>query len=330
LTLLLWHARKRSRDSHFERGPTTLEISAHVPPHARWGITLTRAHTSPCNSVRSCVVCLDKQILFLCHVGAELPRKLLSFLRTPSLLPSYFGMFFELAFDAMKQTQRGHTHIALWPTDIPHTRLPPRALTLGPVFLISCVPPVWYSPSRLRVNPRGISSCGARCTNSVHTEQLGVAAAIADRCAAPSLVVVETEVSNESHYWRLPPASARLPTHMAGPVACLDSLRSLNSRTPLLSGSREWVQATQAGDAEQPQCISPGRHLSTRLIGSIKADPMTVLQPHETGSCALISVQDGQRHVRRLLAASRGCPPRTHAAAPRGCIGRVWVPQGLL
>ena len=114
---------------------------------------------------------------------------------------------------------------------------------------------------------------------------------------------------------------------MAGPVACLDSLRSLNSRTPLLSGSRECVQATQAGDAEHPQCISPGRHLSTRLIGSIKADPMTVLQPHEIGSCALISVQDGQRRVRHLLAASRGCPPRTHAAAPSGCIGRLWVPQ---
>ena len=114
---------------------------------------------------------------------------------------------------------------------------------------------------------------------------------------------------------------------MAGPVACLDSLRSLNSRTPLLSGSRECVQATQAGDAKHPQCISPGRHLSTRLIGSIKADPMTVLQPHETGSCALISVQDGQRRVRHLLTASRGCPPRTHAAAPSGCIGRLWVPQ---
>ena len=114
---------------------------------------------------------------------------------------------------------------------------------------------------------------------------------------------------------------------MAGPVACLDSLRSLNSRTPLLSGSRECVQATQAGDAKHPQCISPGRHLSTRLIGSIKADPMTVLQPHEIGSCALISVQDGQRRVRHLLAASRGCPPRTHAAAPSGCIGRLWVPQ---
>ena len=107
----------------------------------------------------------------------------------------------------------------------------------------------------------------------------------------------------ESHSWRLPPATARLPTHMAGPVACLDSLRSLNSRTPLLSGSRECVQATQAGDAKHPQCISPGRHLSTRLIGSIKADPMTVLQPHEVGSCALISVQDGQRRVRHLLAA---------------------------
>ena len=131
----------------------------------------------------------------------------------------------------------------------------------------------------------------------------------------------------ERHYWRLPPATARLPTHMAGPVACLDSLRSLNSRTPLLSGSRECVQATQAGDAKHPQCISPGRHLSTRLIGSIKADPMTVLQPHETGSCALISVQDGQRRVRHLLAASRGCPPRTHAAAASGCIGRLWVPQ---
>ena len=104
---------------------------------------------------------------------------------------------------------------------------------------------------------------------------------------------------------------------MAGPVACLDSLRSLNSRTPLLSGSRERVQATQAGDAEHPQCISPGRHLSTRLIGSIKADPMTVLQPHEIGSCALISVQDGQRHdVRHLLAASRGCPPG-HMLQPR-------------
>ena len=37
--------------------------------------------------------------------------------------------------------------------------------------------------------------------------------------------------------------------------------------------------------------------------------------------------QDGQRHVRHLLAASRGCPPRTHAAAPSGCIGRLWVPQ---
>ena len=114
---------------------------------------------------------------------------------------------------------------------------------------------------------------------------------------------------------------------MAGPVACLDSFRSRNSRTPLLSGSRECVQATQAGDAEHPQCISPGRHLSTRLIGSIKADPMTVLQPHEVGSCALISVQDGQRRVRHLLTASRGCPPRTHAAAPSGCIGRLWVPQ---
>ena len=45
----------------------------------------------------------------------------------------------------------------------------------------------------------------------------------------------------ERHYWRLPPATARLPRHMAGPVACLDSLRSLNSRTPLLSGSRECV-----------------------------------------------------------------------------------------
>ena len=54
---------------------------------------------------------------------------------------------------------------------------------------------------------------------------------------------------------------------------------------------------------------------------------MTVLQPHETGSCALISVHDGQRHVRHLLAASRGCPPRTHAAAPSGCIGRLRVPQ---
>ena len=54
---------------------------------------------------------------------------------------------------------------------------------------------------------------------------------------------------------------------------------------------------------------------------------MTVLQPHEIGSCALISVQDGQRCVRHLLAASRGCPPRTHAAAPSGCIGRLWVPQ---
>ena len=83
----------------------------------------------------------------------------------------------------------------------------------------------------------------------------------------------------------------------------------------------------KAGDAEHPQRISLGRHLSTRLIGSIKADPMTVLQPHETGSCALISVQDGQRRVRHLLAASRGCPPRTHAAAPSGCIGRLWVPQ---
>mmetsp|Transcript_34731 Transcript_34731/g.109383 ORF Transcript_34731/g.109383 Transcript_34731/m.109383 type:complete len:215 (-) Transcript_34731:225-869(-) len=120
----------------------------------------------------------------------------------------------------------------------------------------------------------------------------------------------------ESHSWRLPPATARLPTHMAGPVACLDSLRSLNSRTPLLSGSRECVQATQADDAKHPQCISPGRHLSTRLIGSIKSDPMTVLQPHETGSCALISVQDGQRHVRHLLAASRGCPPG-HMLQPR-------------
>ena len=37
--------------------------------------------------------------------------------------------------------------------------------------------------------------------------------------------------------------------------------------------------------------------------------------------------QDGQRHVRHLLAASRGCPPRTHAAAPSGCIGRLRVPQ---
>ena len=54
---------------------------------------------------------------------------------------------------------------------------------------------------------------------------------------------------------------------------------------------------------------------------------MTVLQPHEVGSCALISLQDGQRRVRHLLAASRGCPPRTHAAAPSGCIGRLWVPQ---
>ena len=54
---------------------------------------------------------------------------------------------------------------------------------------------------------------------------------------------------------------------------------------------------------------------------------MTVLQPHETGSFALISVQDGQRRVRHLLAASRGCRPRTHAAAPSGCIGRLWVPQ---
>ena len=48
---------------------------------------------------------------------------------------------------------------------------------------------------------------------------------------------------------------------------------------------------------------------------------------HEIGRCALISVQDGQRHVRHLLAASRGCPPRTHAAAPSGCIGRLRVPQ---
>ena len=103
---------------------------------------------------------------------------------------------------------------------------------------------------------------------------------------------------------------------MAGPVACLNSLRSLNSRTPLLSGSRECVQATQAGDAEHPQRISLGRHLSTRLIGSIKADPMTVLQPHEVGSCALISLQDGQRRVRHLLAASRGCPPG-HTLQPR-------------
>ena len=62
-----------------------------------------------------------------------------------------------------------------------------------------CVPSVWCSPSRLRANSRGISSCGAphifpylpisrvaepaRCTGSVHTEQLGVAAAIADRRA---------------------------------------------------------------------------------------------------------------------------------------------------
>ena len=45
----------------------------------------------------------------------------------------------------------------------------------------------------------------------------------------------------ERHSWRLPPATARLPTHMAGPVACLGLLRSLNSRTPLLSGSRECV-----------------------------------------------------------------------------------------
>ena len=124
----------------------------------------------------------------------------------------------------------------------------------------------------------------------------------------------------ESHSWRLPPATARLPTHMAGPVACLDSLRSLNSRTPLLSGSRECVQATQAGDAEHPQRISLGRHLSTRLIGSIKADPMTVLQPHETGSFALISVQDGQRRVRHLLAGCfTGMPP------PDTCCSPEWM-----
>ena len=72
----------------------------------------------------------------------------------------------------------------------------------------------------------------------------------------------------------------------------------------------------KAGDAEHPQRISLGRHLSTRLIGSIKADPMTVLQPHETGSFALISVQDGQRHVRHLLAALRGCP-HGHMLQPR-------------
>jgi len=45
---------------------------------------------------------------------------------------------------------------------------------------------VWYSPSRLRVNLEGPRSCGApscSVSNSVHTEQLGVAAAIADnRC----------------------------------------------------------------------------------------------------------------------------------------------------
>ena len=100
----------------------------------------------------------------------------------------------------------------------------------------------------------------------------------------------------------------------------MDSLRSLNSRTPLLSGSRECVQATQAGDAKHPQCISPGRHLSTRLIGSIKADPMTVLQPHEVGSCALISVQDGQRRVRHLLAdCFTGMPP------PDTCCSPEWM-----
>ena len=45
---------------------------------------------------------------------------------------------------------------------------------------------VWYSPSRLRVNLEEPRSCGApscSVSNSVHTEQLGVAAAIADnRC----------------------------------------------------------------------------------------------------------------------------------------------------
>ena len=32
--------------------------------------------------------------------------------------------FFELVFDVMKQTQGGHTHIALGLTDIPPTRRP--------------------------------------------------------------------------------------------------------------------------------------------------------------------------------------------------------------
>jgi len=43
---------------------------------------------------------------------------------------------------------------------------------------------VWYSPSRLRVNSQLSRDLellpAARCTNSVHTEQLGVAAARAD------------------------------------------------------------------------------------------------------------------------------------------------------
>ena len=104
---------------------------------------------------------------------------------------------------------------------------------------------------------------------------------------------------------------------MAGPVACLDSLRSLNSRTPLLSGSRECVQATQAGDAEHTQHISPGRHLSTRLIDSIKADPMTVLQPHEIGRCALISVHKTANAMSGTCWLLHGDAPPGHMLQPR-------------
>jgi len=131
----------------------------------------------------------------------------------------------------------------------------------------------------------------------------------------------------ERHSWRLPPATARLPTHGR---SC--GLPGLAQKPQFAHTFALWLPRVRLGHSSRRR-----RAPATHLAGappidptdwrSIKADPMTVLQPHETGSCALISVQDGQRRVRHLLAASRGCPPRTHAAAASGCIGRLWVPQ---
>ena len=82
-------------------------------------------------------------------------------------------------------------------------------------------------------------------------------------------------------------------------MSCLGLLGSLNSRTPC---SHECASAClghssrrRRARSTRTQRISLGRHLSPRLIGSINADPMTVLQPHEVGSCAL------KRRVRHLL-----------------------------